>query len=87
MEEDIDEDEVMCYKALLNARKAFEKTFEDENLDPAYWAINITAYVLGADFNPLKVIEDKTYPYAYTDSTYECPRCGKRTTLNICPCN
>jgi hypothetical protein len=69
-EEDNDGLDLLVHKAILNARKAFNKTFEDEDLDPSYWAINLKAYVLSSDeFKPLKIIKDDVYPYMYVDES------------------
>ena len=46
-------------KAIYNARKAFEKTFSDENYDSAYWTIKIVSHSLTSDFDG--ILDTKTW--------------------------
>ncbi len=42
--------EEMAMEALISARDAFLKYFEDEGCDAAYWDYRFTAWVVDADF-------------------------------------
>jgi len=46
-------------KAIYNARKAFEQTFEAEGYDAAYWTIKIISHSVSSDFKSF--IETKTW--------------------------
>ncbi len=43
--------------AMLEAKKAFDEYFEKEDLDGAYWALEMDGYVLSShEFSPLRSI-------------------------------
>ena len=46
-------------KAMYNARMAFEKTFNDDGYDPAYWTIRIVSHKLSIGFD--SILETKTW--------------------------
>ena len=46
-------------RAIYNARRAFEKTFEDEGYDSAYWTIKIISHSVSSDFKSF--LETKTW--------------------------
>lgn len=48
--------DLMLEKAMANARKAFDKTFEDEDLDPAYWCLDLIGWELSSEFTPLRKV-------------------------------
>ena len=59
--------DLILERAMLNARKAFIKTFEDEDLDSSYWALNMIGYELYTDNYKIKrKVEDSTYPYQWS---------------------
>ena len=46
-------------KAIYNARRAFQKTFEDEGYDAAYWTIRIISHKISSNFD--SILETKTW--------------------------
>ena len=60
-DEDYDERELIM-KAIVNARKAIEQTFEEEGIDQAYFEFDIKAYSLSSDFEDVMfIIDDKEH--------------------------
>lgn len=72
IEEEIEDNEVELTKAMFKAKKAFEKHFEDQNLDGAYWSLDLIGYVLSMDFKPLEKVKMMDYSSGTRiDSTWE----------------
>ena len=60
--DDNDSDNVMLIKAMHNAREAFNKTFSDNNIDAAYYQIDMIGWSLNTEtFEPFQRIEDIDY--------------------------
>jgi len=46
--------EVLC-KAMENARETFKETIEEENLDPSFFDLELTGFLLSQNHAPLEV--------------------------------
>jgi len=59
--EDEDESETMLIKAMNNAKKAFMKTFEDSDIEGAYFQLDMIGYTLTTSFTPMSKISMTDY--------------------------
>lgn len=72
IEEEIEDNTVELTKAMFKAKEAFEKYFEDQGYDAAYWALDLKGYVLSMDFKPLEKVKMMDYSSGTRiDSTWE----------------
>jgi len=55
IEKELD-DEDLLYNAMKEAYNAFNKYFEDQCLDGAYWSLYLTGYCLDSSFEKMKEI-------------------------------
>jgi len=59
--DNLKEGKVLLTKAIFNARRAFEETFEKEGLDCAYFELDLVAWELNNIFEPMNRTEDLDY--------------------------
>ena len=56
---EIEEMNALWDKAIYNARKAFEDTFNNEGYDAAYWTIKIISHSMSTSFDA--ILQTKTW--------------------------